>query len=950
MANPPGTPTRTPVPQQDVLPGDKLVNGVEWTQINGKWTQVTRDVNGVPQAFDDGDHRWVAHPNGTWSQMPEDDKGKAYTQVHGEWIGAGGKQTSGAQGQLNGSSSGQPTRTPTPAAGAPPPSVTSQPAASATPKPQATMPPGLTPEQQKQWQLLYGGSTSTTPTAQATPQATATPKPGTTITPPGGNTPPASGTPPATTSTTPTAPSGADLSTTDGLKQRAIDIAKSYNVPTQTFLNLIQHESGFNPRAGLDTPGHAAGLGQLMPSNFKAFGVESAEQLAQDPELALRIAARMLADGAQAYGGDFDKALANYFIGPNLLKQAIDQGGANWQEAANQILDAYLKSLGLPSQGKVSDYIAAVKGSDTSTTPTGIYSGGGGSDTTNKGATQQQPTPPVAPPNNITGYAPPQSMSPGFRQQFGATDKGVPVYQQPEANKLAQIPGTGPGQVGLRTSNLNETPNKGVPGTGTGTGVGFGYNPFALKAGAAGSAPDATNASALDSFGIPFTHEPSSGFSAGPSGLSQFLQNYQSNPYSADNPIEQARLAGTLVKEPTTISNGYDQQSMTVNQPFKRGGFIKTPPIEQADSMPPTDAMGQPRMYAHGGGLIISHPAHITDDATGQPIASLSEVRPEQLTPKPGGFSISNHVPGTQRYSQGGMAHFDDGGAVYGDIAGGNATPQQGSSAPNQQSTDTTNSVTNQQSSGVAPASQTQQTTPAVGAAPTTSPSTPNSVTNLLGLPATGGFGSMPQPPGSLNGGQTSGVDAVTGLPNSAALNDPGYKAQLDAYNRRLDQADADAMMAGTQAESNLFNKLGSPEARAEELANANMQAQRDATDYKYGLAGMNKPVEVQPPYAFPGTMPETGSPGVGQRWALVSPQQQYQTLLQFAQSYFSNARNQISAAKAAAGLNSPPAPSLATQLVNGLTKAGPAGSSGGGFGNSIHLGAGTGYSLKGLQ
>lgn len=102
-------------------------------------------------------------------------------------------------------------------------------------------------------------------------------------------------------------------------RQAAIDAG----INPDTFVRQIQQESGFNP--GAVSPAGAVGIAQFMPATAASMGVNP-----YDPSSALNGAARMMANLASQFGGDYAKALAAYNAGPGAVQSAVAQGGGNW--------------------------------------------------------------------------------------------------------------------------------------------------------------------------------------------------------------------------------------------------------------------------------------------------------------------------------------------------------------------------------------------------------------------------------------------------------------------------------------------------------------------------------------------------------------------------------------------------------------------------------------------
>jgi hypothetical protein len=89
------------------------------------------------------------------------------------------------------------------------------------------------------------------------------------------------------------------------------------------FVRQINEESGFNPNSV--SPSGAVGIAQFLPSTAAGLGINP-----WDPIQALRGAARLMANYAHKYGGDYAKALAAYNGGSGTVRYAITNCGANW--------------------------------------------------------------------------------------------------------------------------------------------------------------------------------------------------------------------------------------------------------------------------------------------------------------------------------------------------------------------------------------------------------------------------------------------------------------------------------------------------------------------------------------------------------------------------------------------------------------------------------------------
>jgi len=89
------------------------------------------------------------------------------------------------------------------------------------------------------------------------------------------------------------------------------------------FVRQINSESGFNPNAV--SPAGAVGIAQFLPGTAAGLGINP-----WDPIQALRGAARLMANYARQYGGDYAKALAAYNGGTGTVQNAVNNCGANW--------------------------------------------------------------------------------------------------------------------------------------------------------------------------------------------------------------------------------------------------------------------------------------------------------------------------------------------------------------------------------------------------------------------------------------------------------------------------------------------------------------------------------------------------------------------------------------------------------------------------------------------
>jgi hypothetical protein len=99
--------------------------------------------------------------------------------------------------------------------------------------------------------------------------------------------------------------------------------AVAAGIPPDYFARQIEQESGFNPNAV--SPAGAVGIAQFLPGTAAGLGINP-----WDPFQALRGAARLMANYAHQYGGDYAKALAAYNGGSGTVQSALNNCGASW--------------------------------------------------------------------------------------------------------------------------------------------------------------------------------------------------------------------------------------------------------------------------------------------------------------------------------------------------------------------------------------------------------------------------------------------------------------------------------------------------------------------------------------------------------------------------------------------------------------------------------------------
>jgi len=143
----------------------------------------------------------------------------------------------------------------------------------------------------------------------------------------------------------------------------ADQMAQKYNLDPVLFRNQIRQESGFNPaaRSGVG----AVGIGQFMPGTAKAYGY-SPEQLIQNPQIALDIAAKHMRKLSDTYG-DQRLALAAYNGGGgsiDFVKQKLGKKKVTYEEWVkfNEDRRAQLGDSPTAWHGQTLDYVKKITG------------------------------------------------------------------------------------------------------------------------------------------------------------------------------------------------------------------------------------------------------------------------------------------------------------------------------------------------------------------------------------------------------------------------------------------------------------------------------------------------------------------------------------------------------------------------------------------------------------
>lgn len=98
------------------------------------------------------------------------------------------------------------------------------------------------------------------------------------------------------------------------IAENIVSYSTEYNVDPYLITALISVESSFNKKA-VSSSG-AKGLGQLMPFNFKTYGIKNPFDIEQN----VRGTVRMMSQLIKRWDGDVTHALASYYEGPNAIQ------------------------------------------------------------------------------------------------------------------------------------------------------------------------------------------------------------------------------------------------------------------------------------------------------------------------------------------------------------------------------------------------------------------------------------------------------------------------------------------------------------------------------------------------------------------------------------------------------------------------------------------------------
>jgi hypothetical protein len=117
-------------------------------------------------------------------------------------------------------------------------------------------------------------------------------------------------------------------------QKMAKQTAEKFGLPVPMFMALVDHESGWNPKA-ISSAG-ARGLGQVMPANLQRLGIDQAAY-DKDPALQLNQAAFFYKDAIRQAKGDPILGLAYYNASPKAVNRFLDGKSGLPTETANYV-------------------------------------------------------------------------------------------------------------------------------------------------------------------------------------------------------------------------------------------------------------------------------------------------------------------------------------------------------------------------------------------------------------------------------------------------------------------------------------------------------------------------------------------------------------------------------------------------------------------------------------
>lgn len=123
----------------------------------------------------------------------------------------------------------------------------------------------------------------------------------------------------------------------------AIAAAKKYGVPDDMFIRLIGAESGWRDdviNGNTKSSAGAIGIAQFMPDTAKAMGVDP-----YDPVASLDASARLLAQLANTFNGNWEHAAAAYNAGPTAILQAVANNPNDWTQTIPAETRTYINKI-----------------------------------------------------------------------------------------------------------------------------------------------------------------------------------------------------------------------------------------------------------------------------------------------------------------------------------------------------------------------------------------------------------------------------------------------------------------------------------------------------------------------------------------------------------------------------------------------------------------------------
>lgn len=147
------------------------------------------------------------------------------------------------------------------------------------------------------------------------------------------------------------------------LRKYAVAAAQAHGQVPQYFINLMDHEGGFNPSKRDPDSGAWAGILPSTAASMKDSTHPNGytiNELVADPPKAYELSNRYLETNSKMsfIAGDQAKLYASYYVGAGTIQEAVNTGGANWLSVADSI--AYNRYGQHYSQTPVSTFLRSI--------------------------------------------------------------------------------------------------------------------------------------------------------------------------------------------------------------------------------------------------------------------------------------------------------------------------------------------------------------------------------------------------------------------------------------------------------------------------------------------------------------------------------------------------------------------------------------------------------------